>query len=225
MGSNRWNEAIFVDGEFRAPSGGGVLSVRDKASGEIFAVAGLADAGRRRRGGRQRPGGPAGVGRGDLRGPGRGPARGRGGAFRPGGRAARADHARDRLHRRQGRLRDRRGDQRADRGGGARLPLDRRTGADHAPRAPVAVRTGPGRPGRRDHPVELPAGARHAGDRARRSRSATRCCSSRRRRPRCPAGSPSPSCSPRPGCPPGSSRCCRVTSRWASAWSPTRTSR
>ena len=44
MGTNRWNEAVFVDGEFRAPSGGGVLSVRDKASGEIFAVAGLADA-------------------------------------------------------------------------------------------------------------------------------------------------------------------------------------
>src|ERR1700677_1297723 len=43
MGSNRWNEAVFVDGEFRARTGGGVLSVRDKASGEIFAVAGLAD--------------------------------------------------------------------------------------------------------------------------------------------------------------------------------------
>ena len=42
MGTNRWNEAIFVDGEFRAPRGGGLLSVRDKASGEIFAVAGLA---------------------------------------------------------------------------------------------------------------------------------------------------------------------------------------
>ena len=44
MGTNRWNEAVFVDGEFRAPSGGGLLSVRDKASGEIFAVAGLAGA-------------------------------------------------------------------------------------------------------------------------------------------------------------------------------------
>jgi acyl-CoA reductase-like NAD-dependent aldehyde dehydrogenase len=43
MGTNRWNEAIFVDGEFRAPAGGGLLSVRDKASGEIFAVAGLAE--------------------------------------------------------------------------------------------------------------------------------------------------------------------------------------
>jgi benzaldehyde dehydrogenase (NAD) len=43
MGSSQWNEAVFVDGEFRTPSGGGVLSVRDKASGEIFAVAGLAD--------------------------------------------------------------------------------------------------------------------------------------------------------------------------------------
>ncbi len=37
------DEAVFVDGEFRPPSGGGLLSVRDKASGEIFAVAGLAD--------------------------------------------------------------------------------------------------------------------------------------------------------------------------------------
>ena len=44
MGTNRWNEALFVDGEFRAPSGGGLLSVRDKASGEIFAAVGLADA-------------------------------------------------------------------------------------------------------------------------------------------------------------------------------------
>jgi hypothetical protein len=43
MGPTQWNEAVFVDGKFRAPSGGGVLSVRDKASGEIFAVAGLAD--------------------------------------------------------------------------------------------------------------------------------------------------------------------------------------
>jgi benzaldehyde dehydrogenase (NAD) len=43
MGTNRWNEAVFVDGEFRAPGGGGLLSVRDKASGEIFAVAGLAE--------------------------------------------------------------------------------------------------------------------------------------------------------------------------------------
>ena len=37
------DEAVFVDGEFRPPSGAGLLSVRDKASGEIFAVAGLAD--------------------------------------------------------------------------------------------------------------------------------------------------------------------------------------
>ncbi len=43
MGSTQWDKAVFVDGEFRAPSGGGVLDVRDKASGEIFAVAGLAD--------------------------------------------------------------------------------------------------------------------------------------------------------------------------------------
>jgi len=44
MGSNRWNEAVYVDGEFAPPREGGLLSVRDKASGEIFAVAGLADA-------------------------------------------------------------------------------------------------------------------------------------------------------------------------------------
>ena len=43
MGSIQWSESVFVDGEFRAPSGGRVLDVRDKASGEIFAVAGLAD--------------------------------------------------------------------------------------------------------------------------------------------------------------------------------------
>lgn len=27
MGSSQWNEAAFVDGEFRTPGGGGVLSV------------------------------------------------------------------------------------------------------------------------------------------------------------------------------------------------------
>ena len=39
----RWYQAVFVDGEFRKPQGGGTIDVRDKASGEIFAVAGLAD--------------------------------------------------------------------------------------------------------------------------------------------------------------------------------------
>jgi benzaldehyde dehydrogenase (NAD) len=38
-----WYEAVFVDGEFRRPLNNGTLGVRDKASGEIFAVAGLAD--------------------------------------------------------------------------------------------------------------------------------------------------------------------------------------
>src|SRR5262249_11255543 len=37
-----WDEAVFVDGEFRRPRNNGTLDVRDKASGEIFAVAGLA---------------------------------------------------------------------------------------------------------------------------------------------------------------------------------------
>jgi benzaldehyde dehydrogenase (NAD) len=39
----QWYQAVFVDGEFRKPQGGGTIDVRDKASGEIFAVAGLAD--------------------------------------------------------------------------------------------------------------------------------------------------------------------------------------
>jgi benzaldehyde dehydrogenase (NAD) len=42
-GPVQWNEAIFVDGGFRKPQGGGTLEVRDKASGEIFATVGLAD--------------------------------------------------------------------------------------------------------------------------------------------------------------------------------------
>jgi benzaldehyde dehydrogenase (NAD) len=37
-----WQEAVFVAGEFRRPSAGGTIGVRDKASGEIFATAGLA---------------------------------------------------------------------------------------------------------------------------------------------------------------------------------------
>jgi benzaldehyde dehydrogenase (NAD) len=40
--AEQWHEAIFTDGQFRKPAGGGTLDVRDKASGEIFATAGLA---------------------------------------------------------------------------------------------------------------------------------------------------------------------------------------
>jgi benzaldehyde dehydrogenase (NAD) len=48
MGSASWQEArfqraLFIDGDFRRPAAGGSIEVRDKASGEIFAVAGLAD--------------------------------------------------------------------------------------------------------------------------------------------------------------------------------------
>ena len=39
-----WHEAMFTGGTFRRPAAGGTLPVRDKASGEIFAVAGLASA-------------------------------------------------------------------------------------------------------------------------------------------------------------------------------------
>jgi benzaldehyde dehydrogenase (NAD) len=39
-----WQESVFTDGLFHRPVAGGVISVRDKASGEIFAVAGLAEA-------------------------------------------------------------------------------------------------------------------------------------------------------------------------------------
>src|SRR5580658_6781417 len=42
VGSAQWQGAVFVDGEFRKPAGGGTIGVRDKASGEIFATAGLA---------------------------------------------------------------------------------------------------------------------------------------------------------------------------------------
>jgi benzaldehyde dehydrogenase (NAD) len=38
----QWRESVFVDGQFRRPSGGGGIGVRDKASGEVFATAGLA---------------------------------------------------------------------------------------------------------------------------------------------------------------------------------------
>ena len=40
--SAQWRDAIFVDGEFRRPAGAGTIGVRDKATGEIFASAGLA---------------------------------------------------------------------------------------------------------------------------------------------------------------------------------------
>jgi benzaldehyde dehydrogenase (NAD) len=39
-----WQECVFTDGYFHRPAASGKISVRDKASGEIFAVAGLAAA-------------------------------------------------------------------------------------------------------------------------------------------------------------------------------------
>jgi benzaldehyde dehydrogenase (NAD) len=42
VGSAQWQEAVFVEGQFRKPARGGTMGVRDKASGEIFATAGLA---------------------------------------------------------------------------------------------------------------------------------------------------------------------------------------
>jgi benzaldehyde dehydrogenase (NAD) len=42
-GPVQWHEAVFVDGDFRKPLNNGTLGVRDKASGETFAVVGLAD--------------------------------------------------------------------------------------------------------------------------------------------------------------------------------------
>jgi benzaldehyde dehydrogenase (NAD) len=38
----QWQECLFTDGAFRRAAGGGTIGVRDKASGEIFALAGLA---------------------------------------------------------------------------------------------------------------------------------------------------------------------------------------
>ena len=38
-----WQESVFTDGHFHRSVAGGVIPVRDKASGEIFAVAGLAE--------------------------------------------------------------------------------------------------------------------------------------------------------------------------------------
>jgi benzaldehyde dehydrogenase (NAD) len=40
--AEQWRDAVFTDGQFRKPAAGGTLGVRDKASGEIFASAGLA---------------------------------------------------------------------------------------------------------------------------------------------------------------------------------------
>jgi benzaldehyde dehydrogenase (NAD) len=40
---HRWSGALFVDGHFRPPAAGGSLDVRDKSSGEVFAVAGSAE--------------------------------------------------------------------------------------------------------------------------------------------------------------------------------------
>ena len=37
-----WQESVFTDGHFHRPAAGAIIPVRDKASGEIFAVAGLA---------------------------------------------------------------------------------------------------------------------------------------------------------------------------------------
>jgi acyl-CoA reductase-like NAD-dependent aldehyde dehydrogenase len=37
-----WSGCLFSSGVFRPPAGGGTIGVRDKASGEIFALAGLA---------------------------------------------------------------------------------------------------------------------------------------------------------------------------------------
>jgi benzaldehyde dehydrogenase (NAD) len=41
-GQQAWQEAVFLDGTFQRPAQGGTLPVRDKASGEIFGLAGLA---------------------------------------------------------------------------------------------------------------------------------------------------------------------------------------
>jgi benzaldehyde dehydrogenase (NAD) len=37
-----WQESVYTDGHFHRPAAGGTIQVRDKASGEIFAVAGMA---------------------------------------------------------------------------------------------------------------------------------------------------------------------------------------
>ncbi|MEU4291995.1 aldehyde dehydrogenase family protein [Kribbella sp. NPDC026596] len=38
-----WQQSVFVDGQFRRPTGNAGIDVRDKASNEVFATAGLAD--------------------------------------------------------------------------------------------------------------------------------------------------------------------------------------
>ena len=38
------DRTLFIDGEFYEPAGGGVIDVRDKASGAVFASVGLATA-------------------------------------------------------------------------------------------------------------------------------------------------------------------------------------
>jgi benzaldehyde dehydrogenase (NAD) len=43
-GQQAWQESVFLGGTFRRPAQGGTLPVRDKASGEIFGLAGLAGA-------------------------------------------------------------------------------------------------------------------------------------------------------------------------------------
>ena len=43
-GQQAWQESLFLDGTFQRPAHGGTLPVRDKASGEIFGLAGLAGA-------------------------------------------------------------------------------------------------------------------------------------------------------------------------------------
>jgi benzaldehyde dehydrogenase (NAD) len=44
MTTLEWDRTLFIDGEFCEPAGGGVIDVRDKATGEIFASVGLATA-------------------------------------------------------------------------------------------------------------------------------------------------------------------------------------
>jgi len=43
MQNQPWQHSVFVDGQFRRPTGQGVIEVRDKSSGEVFASAGPAD--------------------------------------------------------------------------------------------------------------------------------------------------------------------------------------
>jgi acyl-CoA reductase-like NAD-dependent aldehyde dehydrogenase len=51
-----WQGALFSGGEFTRPVAGGTIGVRDKASGEIFATAGLATGAAGCRGRADRPG-------------------------------------------------------------------------------------------------------------------------------------------------------------------------